>query len=234
MRSKLEAAGIAVSLAPLLEIIFEPVHDAIFTDAAGLIVTSRNALKAIAKRRRSPQMLGLPIFAVGPATAHMARDLGFVTVIEGPGTAAGLAPVIAGHVSAASAISGQLVHLAGDRQAYDLAADLAARGINISSCEVYRSVAAKTLPGDVVEDLNASRAGAVILMSPETARTWQLVSAQPPVTADLSKLVHLCLSDAVARALAPNPDLKIEIASNPNVEQMLALAIRLAAKSAAT
>ncbi len=59
--------------------------------AQALIVTSRNALRALSAHRHLDKARKLPLFAVGEATAAAARELGFAEVTPGPGTGAGLA-----------------------------------------------------------------------------------------------------------------------------------------------
>ena len=84
-------------VSPLL--IIEQIEDvALDLDGAqALIVTSRNALRVLAKHPALDAARGLPLFAVGEATARAARALGFATVIEGPGNGAGLAELIVAH-----------------------------------------------------------------------------------------------------------------------------------------
>ncbi len=229
MRAALEAQGITVSTAPMLSLNFNPLGHEVLDGVSGLIVTSRNALKAIDRAGITARAAHLPVFAVGPATAALARTLGFTSIIEGPGTAETLTDVIARHPAA----RGTLLHVTGNRQAYDLGAALAAHGIAVRHVEAYRMVAAQTLPDTVVRSLAAGGIDAVILMSPETARAWMGAIGRLPVKPDLTNVVHLTLSAAVAKTLGPDQALKIEIASAPNAEQMLALTFHLAAKSKA-
>ena len=226
MRARLEARGIAVSLSPMLTIALGPVDASAIEAASALIVTSRNALKALSQTQALAAARSKPIFAVGPATAAFAKSLGFVTVIEGPGTAAKLIPVIAGD---AISKAGPLLHLSGDVIAYDLRPELAARGLQVERRTVYRTVAAKTIDSGVRESLSAGGVDAVILMSPATARAWRNATSEPELKAQLTKVAHLCLSDAVAKPFEADTKQKIEIPSAPNAEQMLALAFRLAA-----
>lgn len=225
MQAKLRSGGIRVSQAPLLETTMHPIAQTAFEGCSGLIATSRNALKALARSGALDRALSLPVFCVGPATAALARTAGFTRVIEGPGTAATLASTIAADTTA----KGMLLHLTGNRQAYDLAADLKDRGVTVRSLEVYRTVAAQTLPEDAAEALAANQIDAVVLMSPATARAWSAAIAKLPIKAQLTNVMLLCLSQAVAETFGPDSSQKIEIASAPNAEQMLALVFRLAA-----
>ncbi len=98
----------------------------------------------------------------------------------------------------------------------------------------YGSVEAQTFQTDVIKALQTGSIDAVTLMSPRTARIWTRLVAtfSPPV--QISDATYLCLSGRVGEALGlfAKPD-KVLIASQPNLEEMLALVKRLAASSKA-
>ena len=73
----LAARGHEAVIAPLLVIEFAEDAPLDFAGVQALIVTSRNALRAIASRRELAEARKLPLFAVGEATARAARDVGF-------------------------------------------------------------------------------------------------------------------------------------------------------------
>ena len=81
----LRARGFEVLLAPMLR--FEPVpfqdDDEARYDA--VIVTSANALRAIAGELEGHRILKLPLFAVGEHTAASAREAGFTKVTSAKG-----------------------------------------------------------------------------------------------------------------------------------------------------
>ena len=92
------ARGHQPVLAPLLEIEF--FNAALpLAGAQGLIVTSRNALRALAAHPDRAAASKLPLYAVGEATAEAASELGFAEVTAGPGTAAELARLIAREIA---------------------------------------------------------------------------------------------------------------------------------------
>ena len=85
----LAARGHEPVLAPLLAIESATNVPIELDGAQALIVTSRNALRALASHRDVAALLQLPLFAVGEATAKAATELGFTTVIAAinlPGT----------------------------------------------------------------------------------------------------------------------------------------------------
>ncbi|MBS0241115.1 MAG: uroporphyrinogen-III synthase [Proteobacteria bacterium] len=217
----LEERGHEALAAPLM--MFEPLGldpDAL-EGVTGLIATSRNALRALVGSDVLDAMKGLTVFAVGAGTAEEARRLGFARVVKGPGTAAGLGPLIASLIDPAEEV---LLHLAGERVAHDLAGELEQAGIRATSATVYRMRPAAALPGPALLALKQGMIDAVMLMSPDVATVWVRLVARHGLEAQAHGIVHLCLSAAVARRLAPLEGIEVGIADRPSLEEMLALA----------
>lgn len=229
LKARIEALGCQVTVAPLLEIELLPIDAAAISAASGIIATSRNGLRAISQSAALPTALTKPVFVVGPATAAAAAGLGFTTIIEGSGTAEGLVPALIQHHAN---FTGPLVHLAGDHLAFDLAGATKPYGVQLDTVQAYLSVAAKTLNTQTLELLAAGMIDAVILMSPRSARTWSGLVETLAVEADISKITHICLSSAVAHGVAAMPGkldrIRIEIANQPNTDEIVALVYRLA------
>ena len=225
LQARIAALGCRVSLAPLLDIQLRPIAADALAGATAIVATSRNGLKALAHSDALQTARALPIFAVGPATAQLAHELGFETVIPGAGTGADLVPIVSAHPSAAS---GKLVHLAGDHLAFDLAGALRERGIELNVLPVYASVAAETLQAPVVADLAAREIDAVVLMSPRSAAIWARLTAQDRLHPALTGVTHICLSDAVAGALSGIDGLTKVIAEQPNADAIVSAVYRLA------
>lgn len=226
LKARIEAIGCRVSLAPLLKIDFQQIAADALTGATAIVATSRNGLKALAQSEALEAARTLPVFAVGPATAQLAHELGFAKVVEGAGTAAELVPIVAAQPHARS--TGQLVHLAGDHLAFDLAGALGGQGIQLRTIPAYASVAAETLPEGTIADLAAGAIDAVALMSPRSAKTWVRLTAGLPVKPNLTGITHICLSEAVASALSRMPGLTTIIADRPNADAIVSAVYRLA------
>ncbi|MFT3732840.1 MAG: uroporphyrinogen-III synthase [Hyphomicrobium sp.] len=226
-KTSLEALGCRVSIAPLIETLANDISLDALSGATGIVVTSRNALAALAKSPALPSAMTLPLYVVGPGTAAEARRIGFTQIVEGTnGRAEGLVPVVAKGAPA----GGRLIYLRGDEIAYDLAAALAESGVNVVSVLAYRSIAADTLPAAVIKELQTGGIDVITLMSPRTAKIWSSLTAEimPPV--QLSGVIYVCLSERVRGALGPSAKAgKVLVPSHPNVEEMLALVKRLAA-----
>jgi uroporphyrinogen-III synthase len=228
LKAALEAAGHTVSLSPLLEIAFSGVP--LDLDGAGaLAVTSRNALRALAKSPDLERALTLPIFAVGPGTAESARAMGFETCIEGTGTADDLADLI---VSRKRDFEGAVLHLAGDRRAGDLEGRLKASGIATRTAVLYHSIAAKTFSAGIAKSIADGKIDAVIVMSPRTAEVLADLLKSEGLIGQFERMHFLCISHPAAARLTNLGIRNLSVASRPSAQEMLALVARVAAKSA--
>jgi uroporphyrinogen-III synthase len=227
LEAALLAAGHSVLVAPLLTI--APTgHRPSFEGAQAVIATSRNGLRAVSDTPLTQAVLALPLYAVGPATAALARGLGFRRVVEGPGTGRGLAETIRRDAKAGA---GDLVHLAGETLAFDLRAALAPDGLKVRIEPVYRAVPADALPAEAAQALASGTLDAVVLMSPRTAKVYADLTKRAGLLQAACNPRYLCLSEAVARELSPLGDVQAKVADAPNAEEMLALITREAPDS---
>jgi uroporphyrinogen-III synthase len=214
-------------LAPLLAVEFfdnAPLH---VEGARALIVTSRNALRALAAHPELGDAVKLPLFAVGEATQAAAKKLGFAQVTTGPGTAEGLARLI---VETLSPEHGALVHLAGETVAFDMQPELALKGFEVRRSVLYRTVPSREFPAKALALLQAGKLDGAILLSPRTARTFAELLARHGLVTQAQHLVCYCLSQGVADALAPLGS-RLCVAARPREEDVLALLDSRAASS---
>ncbi|RMF11057.1 MAG: uroporphyrinogen-III synthase [Alphaproteobacteria bacterium] len=219
----LRMRGHEVLVHPLLQIEFLDAGRLPLKGVQALVATSRNALRALARNEAKPKAVRRPLFVVGPATAAMAAALGFSEVTQGEGTAESLVPLIAGQCPAAK---GRILHLAGERLAFDLKGALEARGLSVEQQVVYRALPVARLQPEVRTALADAALDAVVLMSPATARCWVRLSREAGLEARAAAVRHYCLSDAVAGALEDlGPD-KVLIPEVPQEDRLLALIAR--------
>ena len=223
----LAARGHEAVIAPLLVIEFAEDAPLDFAGVQALIVTSRNALRAIASRRELAEARKLPLFAVGEATARAARDIGFANVTTGPGTAEELAELIAATLEPKH---GPLLHLAGETLAFDPKSPLEAKGFNLRQPVLYRACPAEQLPAQALGLLKSGKLDGAILLSPRTARTFALLIDKHGVVTQGRRLVCYCLSQAVADVLSVL-GFEVRVAARPREEEVLALVDSEAASS---
>ena len=205
---------------PLLAIAFEDDADLPLDDAQALIATSRNGLRALARRPELGAARKLPIYVVGPGSAALARELGFTSVHEGPGTGDGLVDIVAG---GCAADRGPLLHLAGAALASDLKGGLEAKGLSLTQPVLYRAAAASGLSAGLRRALIDGRLDGVILMSPRTAKVYITLVGEGGLSDAARDLHHYCLSEAVAERLTKFGSKRISVAGRPREQDLLAL-----------
>ncbi len=214
-------------VAPLLAIEFRHGVSLHLDGAQALLVTSRNALRALAAHPQRSEALKLPLFAVGEATARQASELGFTKVTAGAGTGTALAALISKELTPSR---GSLVHLAGETLAFDLKSALGKEGFTMRQPVLYRAVPTREFPAQALSLLKSAKLNGVILMSPRTARTFAALFRRLGTVTQGNTLVCYCLSEAVAEAVAPL-GLEVRIAARPREEDVLALLDTEAASS---
>lgn len=168
---------------------------------AALAFTSANGVEAFA---RLSDERGLPVFAVGRATAKAARGEGFASVSSADGDVEDLCALIA------AGAHGSVLWAGAREPAGDLVGMLRGRGLMATGVAVYETLE-RTPSDETLAWLDAP--AAVLLHSPRAARVLAAILRQrPALTARF-----LCLSEAVAAPLrdiaepgsvtfAPRPD----------------------------
>jgi uroporphyrinogen-III synthase len=223
MAGRIEAMGHRVSLAPLLDM--RPTGARLdFAGVQAIVATSRNALRALADGPLLEAVKRLPIFVVGPASAELARDIGFTTVTAGTGGGRQLLPLIE---ETCTTGGGPLLYLSGDAVAFDMGAALGDAGYDVRHQVVYEAVEASSLPGDVVSAIRGGEVAGVILMSARTAKVFIRLARKAGAGSEAERLAYLCISQTVADALG-EPKLRVLVADRPTSEEMLALVKELA------
>lgn len=215
----LRARGYEPVLAPLLEIEFLKGVPLDLDGAQAVVITSRNALRALADHPQREEVAALPLFAVGEATAWAGRQFGFSEVTIGPGTGAGLPPIIRREVHPEK---GPLVHIGAEKVAFDLQGALEEDGFELRRVVLYRSHPVETLPDAVVGDLASGEISRVLLLSPRTARTFARLAQHHGVVTETKGLVCYCLSKAIAEAVAPL-GFTVRVPQHAREEDLLAL-----------
>jgi uroporphyrinogen-III synthase len=218
----LRARGFDVLRAPMLR--FEPVPFQDDTDATygAVIVTSANALRAIAPRIADSRLLKLPLFAVGENTASAARDAGFGEVIASKGDASALRDlVLARAKSKQLKKASALLYLAGADLARDLAGELGEKGFTVVTHTTYRMVPAPSLPQDVCDAFVAHQVEAVLHYSRRSARAFLEAARSGGVEISALALPQCCISAAVAAVLRDAGATQVMAAASPDENALL-------------
>ena len=213
--ARLRVMGFAPQVAPLLTIgplaAVLPPADAL----RAIVVASQHALPALPATHH-----GVPLFAVGDATAAAARCQGFTQVGSAGGDAAALAVLVARNLSPGGL---PLLLAAGQRQGHHLARLLAARGFAVERREVYAAEPVDTLPEPARAMIGANRHGRVLLFSRETALCLSRLMRGTDLLTGFTTLDLAAISDPVAEAVGDLPWRSIHVAMTPTETAVLAL-----------
>jgi uroporphyrinogen-III synthase len=213
----LRARGFEVLRAPMLR--FEPVpfHDDADARYGAIIVTSANALRAIASHLADSRLLKLPLFAVGEHTAAAARDAGFAEVIIAGGDAASLRDKVVQSVrEKVLKKKGTLLYLAGADLSRDLGGELGAEGFSVVTQTTYRMAPVKILPRDVCEGFAAHGIDAVLHYSRRSARAFLEAARDEGVEISALAIPQCCLSETVAAVLRDAGASQVLVAASPD------------------
>jgi uroporphyrinogen-III synthase len=215
----LRARGHEPIIAPLLEL-------EIFSDAAlgagpwtAILVTSANAVRAVAGHARHDELRGVPVFTVGERSAKAMRDCGFTDVTSADGNIADLANLVITRMKPAV----RLLYLAGEQRSGDLAGMLRAKSFIVDTALVYRAVTAETLPRQATAALAAGVDG-VLHFSRRSAEAYVNAARNAGLLeAALNKPAHFCLSARIAEPLTSAGAANIRIAARPDETALIEL-----------
>jgi uroporphyrinogen-III synthase len=223
LAGRLEELGHEAIIEPLLAADFSDADEVDLSEVQALIATSRNGLRALKFQRAHRIAAELPLFAVGGATAKEARALGFKLIVTGAGTGEQLVPQIA---SALDPQAGFLLHLAGDKLAFDLSGELQSHGFRVLQPQVYRMLPATRLSAVAEAAMTDQSLDGVLLMSPRTADVFVRLVTAAGLSAHARSLTYYCLSPAVARRITPlGSGIRVETASTPSLEDLLSMLV---------
>lgn len=209
--------------APVSQVVFEtqaaiPVLQGPGRPSA-LAVTSANAVRSLVGRSDIEALVRLPLYAVGDATAAVAREAGFAAVQSSAGTVEDLALTLARTVDPAS---GAILYLAGRDRAGDLAALMAASGHKVIVVEVYRVVEAPHWPKTVVDQLEGGEIQAALVFSRASGIVLLRRLAELRGVHISEQLSIHALSEPAAEPFRRSNYTRIFVARRPNADDLCA------------
>ena len=185
---------------------------------AAVLMTSANAARALAAHPQRASIIVLPLFAVGRQTADAARAAGFTNVVSADGNAGDLAVLVS-----ARGAGGAVLYLAAEDRAGDLAGDLKAHGIVVTTVAIYRAVAAASFPGAARAAIETGTVDGVLHFSRRSAAVFSDLAGKAGLADPVARLRHYCLSGAVAAPLTAAGATDVRIASRPDEAAVLDL-----------
>ena len=184
-----------------------------------ILLTSVNAMWGVCTWVWKGRWRDLPVFAVGDRTAKAARDQGFTAVTSAAGNVHDLADLVAARLTPPA----RLLYLAGEERAGDLAGALRAKSFVVDTVQIYRIVAAETLPPEAAAALSGE-IGGVLHYSRQSAEAFLTAARNSGLLeAALRKPVHYCLSPRIAEPLRAAGAADVRASTGPDEGALLAL-----------
>ena len=211
LADKLRDLGHDPCIVPLLEIVPRQGAAVPPENWQAVCITSANGLS---NARLLAGLQDVPLLCVGPQSLAAAHTAGFARASAHGGDVEGLTAHIVAHLTPRD---GPLLYLSGAATSGDLEGRLRTHGFSVTRVMAYDAVS--TTPDDLLHAVTG--ADAVLLYSPRTAKLWLEQVEKARITAHVRKLIHVCLSPAVANTL-PQDWHKV-VAAMPDEKAMLAV-----------
>jgi uroporphyrinogen-III synthase len=230
-RPRAEAEALAALLAKrgieaMIEPLMEVAHNSeALPDLAGvqaILCTSANGVRALA---RAGNERGVPVFAVGDATAARARAEGFHHVESAGGDVDDLAYLVRQRLAPQA---GKLLHVVGSAVAGDLGGALGEAGFSVERVMLYEAAAARALTPATAQLVADGGFDFALFFSPRTAAIFARLVEAGELAAGLHPTIAVSISTAADAVLADLPFRERLIARAPTQAALLELIDRRA------
>jgi uroporphyrinogen-III synthase len=215
LTAALATRGVEALVEPLIEIHYRAPEALGVDGVQAILCTSANGVRALA---RASGERGVPLLAVGDATAARARAEGFGSVESAGGDVGDLAR-LAGAILRPE--NGPLLHVAGNVVAGDLVGLLGAQGFTVERRVLYEARAAAALSPAAVDSLRAGAIAFALFFSPRTAAIFVRLAGLATVVECCAKVTAVSIGGAADAALAGLPWRDRRIAERPNQPALL-------------
>lgn len=225
LANRLHALGYSVISEPMLDIAYsEDTHKALERAFEGLlqgvIITSKNALMALAER---PFTRDMPLWVVGSATEQAARDLRF-TNLRSPGKDADGAEALVEYILAQGAPGrGKFVYLSSTSTYADVAGMLREQGFSVEHLPVYEATPRTALSERLKTALHDGKVDVATFFSPLSARSFATAVTEAGLAPTCNAVTALCLSKNVAAALGNLTFQRTACADAPHADRVVVL-----------
>ncbi len=214
----LRALGHEVIVEPMLEIVFGPAPEGLHPK--GLIVSSKNGVRALAAWPDATRWHGLPLFAVGDETAEAARAEGFRSVTSASGTSEELAALVTRDFPAAK---GLLLYVAAAERTPTLEVRLSEAGYDLATAVAYRAMPALALTTEAVAALDAGEVDGILLFSRRAAEALRGLLPRSGLRLAVREIDVFALSEKTAGGFAGVAARSIKVAPHADAESLLGL-----------
>jgi uroporphyrinogen-III synthase len=216
--ARLIAMGHQPVLAPLIEIVptYQPCPEGLWD---GLLITSAQAARQLARSASLPFSRTLQVFAIGDKTAYHINEAGFTNVHNSAGNALKLAH----YVQETMPRSARLLHITGLDHKDEPRDSLVQNGFNVGLWPIYQAKAVSFLPDAARLFLESGSADGIMHYSGRTTRILLDLVEQAGLSQPLQHLMHYCLSQESAEFLNEKDMLLTKIADQPHENALMQL-----------
>jgi uroporphyrinogen-III synthase len=207
-------------LSPMLDVVVDPKANIPARAYQAVVVTSSNAVRALARRAVRPVPAETPLYAVGDQTALEAKRAGFLATRSAGGALDDLVALVNGELLPAA---GPLLYAAGEEQAGDLAGELNANGFEVETATLYRTEPRPRLAKVAEVALRAGEVDGVLLYSRRSAAAFALALRAGDLAPLGKNVTCFCLSAGCAEPLAKITEGPVQIAEKPDQLSLFAL-----------
>jgi uroporphyrinogen-III synthase len=215
LAAALAMRSIEALIEPLMEVHFLAPPALDLQRVQAILCTSANGVRALA--RATVERL-VPLFAVGDATAARARAEGFTAVESAGGNVDDLVRLVAGRVRPQE---GQLLHVAGNVVAGDLAGALRTQGFTVTRSVLYEARPVEKLSPMTVGALSSGTIDLALFFSPRTAAVFARLVDRTGAADSCGKMTAISISPAADAALTELPWLDRVVAERPDQPALL-------------
>jgi uroporphyrinogen-III synthase len=191
--------GHTAILSPMLDIVMDRNAKIPTRSYQAVLVTSANAVRALAARPVRPVTVEVPLLAVGDHTALEAKRSGFSAARSAGGALDDLAGLVAAELGPAA---GPLLYVAGEDQAGDLAGRLRAQGFDVETAVLYRTEPRARLANVAVDALKTGSVDGVLFYSTRSAAAFALALRAGNLAPLGESVTSFCISASAAKAIA--------------------------------
>jgi uroporphyrinogen-III synthase len=219
--SKTLAAALAMRniealIEPLMEVHFLAPPALDLQGVQAILCTSANGVRALARATFEREV---PLLGVGDATAARARAEGFTAVESAGGNVDDLVRLVAGRVRPQE---GQLLHVAGNVVAGDLAGALRTQGFTVTRSVLYEARPVEKLSPMTVGALSSGTIAFALFFSPRTAAVFARLVDEAGAASSCGRMTAFSISPAADATLAGLPWRDRVVAQRPDQSALLA------------
>ncbi len=221
LAAALATRGLEAVIEPLMRIHFRSGKALDLAGVQAVLCTSANGVRGLA---RVSSERGVPLFAVGDATASRARAEGFTAVESAAGSVDDLVRLATARLDPRK---GRLLHVAGDVVAGNLGEALRERRFTIERSVLYEARPVGELSPIAVRALRGGTIDFALFFSPRTAAVFGRLVRIAEVAGCCRTIVALSISAAADAAFADLEWLDRRVAERPTQPALLDILDRL-------